>query len=123
MVSKKIKLVVFDLEGTVFKKSYPLVGGREFQSAWGALCASLGPEAEKEDVANGARYYSGGYAGYSLWVADTIRLHQRYGLRREWFETVINSVEYQQGAAETFASLHDAGVTTAVVSGGLKALA
>lgn len=119
----EFKLVVFDLEGTLFKQSYTLLGGKSFQSAWGALCASLGPAAEQEDLANGKRFYAGKYPGYSSWVADTIRLHQRYQLNRNWFDKVINSVEYHNGVTQTLAALHEAGITTAVVSGGLKALA
>ena len=118
-----VKACVFGLEGTLFKKSYELLGGRHFLSAWGALCASLSPEAGQEDLENGKRFRSGGYQGYSLWVADTILLHQKYGLDRKHFDAVINSVEYHSGVAETISTLQAAGITIAVVSGGLKALA
>jgi phosphoserine phosphatase len=118
-----IKLCIFDLEGTLFKKSYRFHSGREFQSAWGALCSILGPEAEKEDDANRQRFYQGSYAAYSHWVSDTILIHQKYRLSRTLFDEVITSVEYHHGVSETLSSLINAGIITAVISGGLKALA
>lgn len=117
-----IKLAVFDLEGTVFKKSYYLHGGKEHLSAWGALCTDLGAAAEDEDCKNRERFRKGNYL-YSEWVLDTIKIYQKYGLSKARFDEVIQSVEYHKGAAEMFTALKDAKIKVAVVSGGLKALA
>ena len=117
------KLCFFDLEGTLFKKSYHAHGGREFASAWGALCAILGPEAEQEDARNRERFYSNGYARYSDWVVDTVRIHQKYGLSRSTFDEVIYSVDYHDGADQLLTTLASKGIRVAVISGGLKALA
>lgn len=117
---KQIKLAVFDLEGTIFKNSY---GGKAFPSLWAVLCNLCGPEAVAEDNANRDRFYSGGYPGYSSWVIDTLKIHQKYGLKRNQFETLINAVEYYPGVAQTLTALREQGMTIAVISGGLKALA
>ena len=86
---KKIKLAVFDMEGTLFKRSCSLDvleeqrfekywknlclchGGEEslvtknFSSAWTLLCDLLGPDASKENQANWEKWRDGGYPGYS----------------------------------------------------------
>jgi phosphoserine phosphatase len=118
----KIKLAIFDLEGTVFKKSYKLLSGSHHESAWGAISHHLGDEAKREDQLNRERYYQGGYP-YYRWVLDTIKIYQKHGLQKDTFENIIRSVEYHKGAENTFHELHQQGVITAVISGGLKALA
>lgn len=117
---KSIKLAIFDLEGTIFRNSHD---GRDFPSLWAVLSDLCGPDAVREDEANRNKFYSGGYAGYSEWVIDTLKIHQKYGLKRSQFETVINAVDYYPGVAETFTALRERGITIAVISGGLKALA
>lgn len=123
----QIKLAVFDLEGTVFKKSYKLLSGIHHESAWGALCHHLCEEARKEDDVNRVRHSSKGKTGikypYSEWVLDTLKIYKKYGLTRDQFYEVINSVEYFEGAEKTFKSLHENNIKIAAVSGGLKALA
>jgi len=118
----KVKLAVFDLEGTVFKKTYRLFSGEHFESAWGAISYHLGDDAKREDQLNRERHSQGGYPYYQ-WVLDTIKIYQKYGLKKDVFEHIIQSVEYHPGAEKTFSALHQQGIITAVISGGLKALA
>ena len=145
---KKIKLAVFDMEGTLFKRSYGFdfikeqdrfkenweklceshpgneLSEIQFSSAWTLLCDLLGPEASKKNQANWEKWRDGGYPGYSEWVIDTIKIHKDEGLRKELFDTVVNeSAVYFQGVAETFAALREQNITIALVSGGLKAMA
>ena len=123
----KIKLAVFDLEGTVFKKSYKLLSGSHHDSAWGALCHHLCEEARKEDEINRERYYSKEKMGikypYSEWVLDTLRIYKKYGLTQGQFQEVIDSVEYFEGVERTFKTLQENNIKIAAVSSGLKALA
>lgn len=122
---KKIKLVVFDMEGTIFKKTYRLMDGRFFPSTWAALCECCGMDAKAEDSANRNRHEREGHIPgaypYSQWVIDTIKIHQKYGLTRELFEAVIQSVEYFDGVKEAFDTLKGHGIQIAIISGGLKA--
>ena len=143
---KKIKLAVFDMEGTLFRRScrfdfikerFPenwrnlcLCHGEEalttkqFSSAWTFLCDLLGLEASVRNQANWKRWQDGGYPGYSEWVIDTIKLHKEYGLTKDLFDAVVyESSEYFPGVAETFAVLRSQGITIALISGGLKAMA
>ena len=117
---KKIRLAVFDMEGTLFRSVYQ---GQEFPSIWKVLCSLCGPEAVAEDAANTRKYLEGGYPGYSAWVLDTLRILKNYGLKRQSFETVISAIDYYPGVGETFAQLRSQGMAIAVISGGLKALA
>jgi phosphoserine phosphatase len=111
------------MEGTVFDVAGAMPEGLSSRSAWTLLAHGLGPLALQEDQANKARWSSGGYRGYSEWVIDTIRLHRRHGLRRQDFQSVIESVPYYAGVGACFAALREAGVVIAIVSGGVKALA
>lgn len=143
---KKIKLAVFDMEGTLFKRScrfdfikerFPenwrnlcLCHGedalaiKKFSSAWTFLCDLLGPEASRKNQENWDKWRDGGYPGYSEWVIDTIKIHKEFGLSKALFEAVVNeSAEYFPGVAETFQTLQAQGITIALVSGGLKAMA
>lgn len=117
---KSIKLAVFDLEGTIFRNSYR---GKDFPSLWAVICNLCGPEAAEEDAANREKFYAGKYAGYSEWVIDTLKIHQKFGLKRNQFESLINSIDYYPGVAETFDNLRQKGINIAIISGGLKALA
>jgi hypothetical protein len=44
----KIKLAVFDMEGTIFRNVYR---GKKFPSIWKVLCHICGPQAVEEDAA------------------------------------------------------------------------
>lgn len=122
---KKIKLAVFDMEGTIFKKTYRIMDGRSFPSTWAALCEICGPEAKADDANNRERHEREGHVPgaypYSQWVIDTIKIHQKYGLSREVFDKVIQSVEYYDGVQETFYTLKSQDIQIAIISGGLKA--
>lgn len=118
---RPIQLAVFDLEGTIFRNQYM---GEACPSLWAVLCnLCKNKKAKREDEANRKKYYQGKYPGYSQWVIDTIKIHQKYHLVRSQFEEVISTVEYYPGVDETFRVLREMGVTIAVISGGLKALA
>lgn len=116
---KKIKLAVFDLEGTLIRNSFR---NNEFPSIWKVLCNLCGPVAAEEDATNTKEFYAGGSHGYSYWVIDTIKILKKYGLKRKLFEDVIQALEYYPGVTETFAALKEQGIRCAIISGGLKAL-
>ena len=54
---------------------------------------------------------------------DTIRIHKKYGLKKDLFDQVINSVEFQPGVKETFNELKKRGLKTGIICGGFKASA
>ncbi len=116
----EIKLVFFDMEGTVFCPSVLASETKVAPSAWFTIAQRLGTAALEEERATQERWNSGRYSGYIEWMEDTVRIHAKYGLTRELFTGVLDSIHFVAGAREVFRTLHDAGVHTAIVSGGFK---
>jgi phosphoserine phosphatase len=52
-----------------------------------------------------------------------MRVLRRHGLTRARFDDTLMSIDYNPGVPETLARLHEAGVRTAIVSGGFMAQA
>jgi len=123
MNSKKIKLIFFDMEGTLFHKVIKTSIGNTSPSAWTHLAKHLGEEALKEEDETKEKWNNNQYAGYVEWMEDTIRIHQKYGLDKDFFDKVMNSIEYHNGVKETFKELKNKGYRTALISGGFKAQA
>ena len=104
-MGEKIKLVFFDVEGTLFKKAYKDSQGNTAPSAWTLLAEHLGPEAHKEEEDTKVKWTKGEYSGYVEWMDDTIRIHKKYGLKKDLFDQVVNSVEFQPGVKEVIKEL------------------
>ncbi|HQH26884.1 MAG TPA: HAD-IB family phosphatase [Oligoflexia bacterium] len=121
--TQPLRLIFFDLEGTLFRKVLKDSTGDTAPSAWSLLARHLGPEAAAEEEETKVKWTAGGYAGYVEWMEDTIRIHQKYGLNRCFFESVMSAAQYHPGVEETFACFHRHSVRTAVISGGFKAQA
>jgi phosphoserine phosphatase len=122
-MSKKKKLIFFDMEGTIFKKTVKSTKGNTVPSAWTLIAQHLGEKALAEEDETKDKWTNGKYAGYVEWMEDTIRIHQKHGLTRQFFEKVMNSVQYNRGVKETFEELRKRGYRTALISGGFKAQA
>jgi len=123
VISLAIKLIFFDMEGTLFRKAYKDSKGNTAPSAWSLLAEHLGPEAAKEEDRTKEKWNSGEYAGYVEWMEDTISVHKKYGLTRDFFEKVMAGIDYHPGVVETFDVLRKKGYKTALISGGFKAQA
>jgi phosphoserine phosphatase len=117
------KIVFFDLEGTIFQKEHGLDNGIVAPSAWTVIADHLGGNCLDEEEKTKQRWIRGEYSGYVEWMRDTIRIHQKYGLKRSIFEKVINAVDFMPGVHEAIAEFQEYGIITAIVSGGFKALA
>jgi phosphoserine phosphatase len=118
-----LKLVFFDMEGTLFRKAVHDVRGNVAPSAWGVLARQLGPEGEREEVGSVDKWNAGLYAGYVEWMEDTIRIHKKYGVTKPVFDSVMAGIEYHPGVHEVFEQLRSRGIRTALISGGFKAQA
>jgi phosphoserine phosphatase len=117
----KIKLIFFDMEGTIFKKLSKSSFGNTTPSAWSAISRHLGQKAVQEEEKTKEKWTNGEYKGYVEWMEDTISIHKKYGLTKIFFEKVMNSVNYNKGVKETFEVLNKKGYITAVITGGFKA--
>ena len=119
----KIKLIFFDMEGTLFQKTYKTSNGNTAPSAWTLLAEHLGPKALAEEEKTKEKWNAGKYSGYVEWMAATIKIHQKYGLTKDFFEEVMKGINYHKGVKETFSELQKKGYKTALISGGFKAQA
>lgn len=118
-----IKLIFFDMEGTIFEKAVKNSHGNIAPSAWTLIANHLGEKASKEEEETKRKWNAGEYQGYVEWMEDTISIHQKYGLTKGFFDKVMGSIGYHSGVKETFRELHKMGYHTALISGGFKAQA
>jgi len=122
MAKPKIKLVFFDMDGTIFNNGIKDSHGNTAPSTWTVLAKHLGKEALKEEEETKVKWTNKEYKGYLDWMEDTIRIHKKYGLTKDFYYKVINSVPYFQGVKETIKVLHKHGVKLALISGSFKEL-
>ena len=120
---KKVKLIFFDMEGTLFEKAVKTSGGNVAPSAWRLIAEHLGEEAVRKDDETQEKWNTGKYNGYVEWCKDAIRMHKKHGLKKQFFDKVIESIKYHKGVKETFKELNKKGYITALISGGFKAQA
>jgi len=117
----KIKLIFFDMEGTLFRKASS--GSRLLPGVWAGLAEALGKEALKDEAQTQQKWDSGKYAGFVEWCEDSIKVHIKHGITKELFDGVIESYDYFPGVKEVFAELKKKGMRTALITGGFKAMA
>lgn len=118
-----IKLIFFDVEGTLFEKTYKTSKGNTSPSAWTLLAEHLGKKALEEEEKTKEKWNAKEYSGYVEWMEDTIKVHKKYGLDKKFYEKVMGGVDYHKGVKEVFEVLHKNGIKTALVSGGFKSQA
>jgi len=123
MAKQKIKLIFFDMEGTLFKKQVKSPKGNTAPSAWTLIAEHLGKDALAEEEETKEKWTAGKYYGYVEWMKDTIRIHKNYGLNKKFFTKIMDSIPYHKGVKETFRELNKKGYITALISGGFKAQA
>ena len=104
-MANRIKLIFFDMEGTLFRKIYKNSRGNTAPSAWTLLAEHLGKKALEEENQTKDKWSKGKYFGYVEWMEDTIRIHKKYGLDKKFFEKVMKSIKYNPGVKETFEEL------------------
>lgn len=95
-----MKLLVLDLEGTLFRTNIQLPGTSITSTIWQGIAEALGPDAIKEEVATHERWKKGEYRSYIHWMEDTIAIHIRHGLTQEIFDRVIRSARIQRIGAQ-----------------------
>ena len=82
--ANKVKLLVLDIEGTLFRTTVRLPGTCIDSTIWQALAQALGSGAVAAEVATHERWRRGGYRSYLDWMkvhnyaATTIENRRRY---------------------------------------------
>jgi phosphoserine phosphatase len=127
-----IKILFTDMEGTVFKKDVRIDRGVVAPSLWAGIARVLAESEEGKRVAAASgetawdvekrlqdAWKARGFSKYVEFVDDTVRqIHIPYGLRQELFAALVDGVEYQDGVHDAFEWLRDAGMMSAMVTGG-----
>jgi len=60
-----MKLLVLDVEGTLFRAQVRLPGTTIDSTIWQGIANALGPDAIREEVATHKKWASGGYSSYT----------------------------------------------------------
>jgi phosphoserine phosphatase len=118
-----MKLLVLDLEGTIFRTDIRLPGTSFSSTIWQGIAHALGPQAIQEEIATHERWDKEQYRSYIHWMEDTIAIHIRHGLTQEIFNQLISSAEYNESVPSTLAELDRTRYEPLIVSGGFRELA
>lgn len=122
-MKNNIRLIFFDMEGTLFRKAIRDTRGNIAPSAWPLIARGLGEQCRIEEEATQEKWINGGYAGYVEWAEETVLIYRKHGLTRDLFEKILSSIEYHPGVHEAFQVLRERRMKTALISGGFKAQA
>jgi len=118
----KVRLIFFDMDGTIFNNGLTDSYGNTAPSTWTILAKHLGKKALKEEEKTKEKWTNKEYKGYLDWMEDTIKIHRKYGLTKDFFYKVINSIPYFNGVKETFFELRKRGIKLCLISGSFKEL-
>jgi phosphoserine phosphatase len=118
-----MKLLVFDVEGTLFQTLIRLPGTDIDSTIWQGIAHRLGEAAVTEEVATHGKWGRGEYRNYLEWMKDTILIHQKYGLTGAIFRELIESAKYCPNVAEAIGGLDRARFEPVLISGGFRELA
>lgn len=118
-----MKLLVFDVEGTIFKTKIRLPGTNIDSTIWQSIAHSLGSSAIQEEVNTHKKWEKGEYNNYIEWMKETILIHKKYCLKKETFDHAISSAEYNIGVAEFFNYIDRDKYIPILISGGFHDLA
>jgi len=118
-----VKLVFFDMDGTIFNHGLTNSYGNTAPSLWTVIAKHLGQKAWDEEEETKRKWTRGEYDNYIHWMRDTIDIYRKYGLEEDFFRKVVAEVMYFDGVAEVMAELRKRGLILAIISGGFKALA
>ncbi len=117
-----MKLLVCDVEGTIFKTKIRLPNTNLDSTIWQAIANELGAEAIEAEIETHRKWESGLYANYLEWMLDTIQIHKKYGLNKIKFFDIINHAEYNEGVLDFFSWLNRDRVIPVLISGGFQNL-
>lgn len=117
-----MKLLVCDVEGTIFKAQYRIEGTEYASTMWQPLARCLGEPAVQEEKETHDRWKRKEYKSYIEWVEATIAIHKKYGLRKADFDSLIETAEYNDGVLDFFDKLDRSKYVPVLVSGGFQEL-
>lgn len=117
-----MKLLVMDVEGTLFKATMKIDGTDYPSTMWQPIAYALGEAAMEEERRSHEKWDNLEYKNYMEWVKATIDIHKKYSLRKETFDSLIQKAEYSEGVVEFFNRLNRTEWVPVLISGGFQNL-
>jgi phosphoserine phosphatase len=117
-----MKILMCDVEGTIFKAEYRVDGVEYASTMWQPLARCLGEAAVEEEKQTHAKWKAGHYQNYTEWVKATVEIHRKYQLHVDDFNRLIEEAEYEDGVIEFFQGLNRREFIPVLVSGGFQEL-
>ena len=117
-----MKLLVCDVEGTIFKAKYKIEGTDYASTMWQPLAQRLGEDAIKEEKETHKKWENKEYNNYLDWVEATVDIHKKYALHVDVFNSLIDEAEYNDGVIEFFKKIDRSKYIPVLVSGGFQEL-
>ena len=115
------KLLVFDVEGTIFKAKHKQVDGVDYASTmWQPLAYALGEDAVRKEKELADKWDAETFERYSQWVSATAEMHKEKRLTESTFNKLIQEAEYEIGVVDFFKSLDREKHIPILVSGGFQ---
>jgi len=121
-----MRLLVFDVEGTIFKPCSISDDSPHASYSWTRIAKEIGAEAE--ELKTQREWEKGHYgsresgASYFDWVKETISIHKSKGLVRETFDRIVDEAEYVDGVEKFFEQLNRELYIPILISGGIQNL-
>lgn len=120
--NKKLKLVVFDMDGVLFDvPSHIEDGKRVAKSTWNTVFNEVGIYHERKRLKQ--MFINNEFPSYMEWTDEACKVLRDSGLTKEIFMGIINRVSPMNGIQETFEWLKKRGFKTGVITGSFKGLA
>lgn len=117
-----MKLLVCDVEGTIFAARYRIDGMDYASTMWQPLAKSLGDEGIRREKEMHDRWERGEYSNYLDWVRDTCEMHRELGLTSQMFNSLLSQAVYNPGVFDFFAKLDRKQYLPVFISGGFQEL-
>lgn len=117
-----MKLLVFDVEGTIFEAKYKIEGTDYSSTLWQPIAHSLGEAAEQEEKETHIKWENKEYSNYMEWVHASILVHKKYGLKEDVFNDLVSGANYCKGVIAFFEKLDRKKYIPVIISGGFQNL-
>lgn len=117
-----MKLLVCDVEGTIFKAKFKIDGTDYPSTMWQPIAVLLGEDAIEEERKTHEKWDNLEYNNYLDWVKATIDIHRKYSLKKDDFNDLIKKAEYNEGVIEFFNNLNHNEWIPVLISGGFQNL-
>ncbi|MFH1425441.1 MAG: HAD-IB family phosphatase [archaeon] len=116
------KMIFFDMDGTLIDNTLRDSSGDTAPSTWTLIAQHIGEEALKEEEQTKIKWTNKGYKNYIEWMDKTAKIHKKYGLDKDFFYKIINSIKYFPGVEETMKTLHANKIPLVLITGSFKEL-